>query len=85
MQKQAPGTSALHVFMLELFVCLPPCRSGRIDRAELKVLLESVEGGLAYPLMVAEVCCAVSHSSQCSVRQLRLRCKKGRSAAWLPV
>ncbi|KAF6258804.1 hypothetical protein COO60DRAFT_1701175 [Scenedesmus sp. NREL 46B-D3] len=28
--------------------------SGRIDRAELKVLLESVQGGLAYPLMVAE-------------------------------
>lgn len=28
--------------------------SGRIDREELKVLLESVEGGLAYPLMVAE-------------------------------
>lgn len=31
------------------------CSNGRIDRSELKVLLESVEGGLAYPLLVAEV------------------------------
>jgi Ca2+-binding EF-hand superfamily protein len=38
------------------------CRSGRIDREELKVLLESVEGGLAYPLMVAEVCSSDSCS-----------------------
>jgi hypothetical protein len=41
--------------------CWCACRSGRIDREELKVLLESVEGGLAYPLMVAEVRFAVSH------------------------
>lgn len=28
--------------------------NGRIDRDELRALLESVEGGLAYPLMIAE-------------------------------
>lgn len=35
----------------------PSCATsnGRIDRNELKALLESVEGGLAYPLMIAEV------------------------------
>jgi hypothetical protein len=44
------------------------CRSGRIDRQELKVLLESVEGGLAYPLMVAEVCVADSCTSRMSCK-----------------
>lgn len=31
------------------------CSNGRIDRAELRKMLESVEGGRAYPLLLEEV------------------------------
>jgi hypothetical protein len=35
------------------------CSNGRIDRVELKALLESVEGGLAYPLQLTQVSSAL--------------------------
>jgi hypothetical protein len=50
-----PHPHHTHATALSVPVCCCCCSNGRIDREELKVLLESVEGGLAYPLMLTEV------------------------------